>query len=67
MANDKIERCPKCGAGDIGNCGYYGCETPRETCPLTEAERAALAIAKASKARPSTRIRSDQFKDGGVR
>lgn len=27
-------RCSKCGAGPLGNCGYYGCETPRETCPL---------------------------------
>lgn len=29
-----IERCPKCGAGPLGNCGYYGCETPRDACPL---------------------------------
>lgn len=25
--------CPLCGAGALGNCGAYGCETPRETCP----------------------------------
>lgn len=29
-----LPRCPKCGAGPVGNCGYYGCETPRESCPL---------------------------------
>lgn len=28
------DRCPRCGAGPLGNCGYYGCETARETCPL---------------------------------
>lgn len=26
--------CPKCGAGPIGNCGFYGAETPRSMCPL---------------------------------
>lgn len=31
---DAIKRCPKCGAGPLGNCGFYGCETPRGTCPL---------------------------------
>lgn len=34
---DGIKRCPKCGAGPLGNCGYHGCETPRNTCPLTPA------------------------------
>jgi len=34
MAKDNIKRCPKCGAGPLGNCGYHGCETPRQTCPL---------------------------------
>lgn len=29
-----MPRCAKCGAGPLGNCGYYGCETPRNTCPL---------------------------------
>ena len=28
-----IERCPNCGAGPLGNCWYFGCETPRGTCP----------------------------------
>jgi len=32
--DDGIKRCPKCGAGPLGNCGFYGCETPRETCPI---------------------------------
>ncbi len=31
---DGMNRCPNCGAGPLGNCGYYGCETPRGTCPL---------------------------------
>lgn len=30
----EMPRCAKCGAGPLGNCGYYGCETPRNTCPL---------------------------------
>jgi hypothetical protein len=34
---DTIKRCPKCGAGPLGNCGFYGCEIPRGTCPLTHA------------------------------
>lgn len=28
------KRCRRCGAGPIGNCGYYGAEIPREQCPL---------------------------------
>ena len=32
---DTIKRCPKCGAGPLGNCGFHGCETPRGTCPFT--------------------------------
>ena len=36
MAKDNIKRCPKCGAGPLGNCGYHGCETPRSTCPLNQ-------------------------------
>lgn len=31
---EKGGRCPKCGAGKLGNCGYHGAEIPREMCPL---------------------------------
>lgn len=30
-----MARCLRCGAGPLGNCWHYGCETPRETCPLS--------------------------------
>ncbi len=34
------KRCEKCGAGPAGNCGYYDCETPRNTCPIVAPEEA---------------------------
>jgi len=39
---DRIDRCPRCGAGFLGNCGAYGAEIPRGLCPHPAATRAAL-------------------------
>ncbi len=44
-----MNRCIKCGAGPLGNCGYYDCETPRNTCPLATRE---VAPAEAGEANP---------------